>query len=224
MDSSAERRSTLPWGTLDRDTIVAAALELARADGLDGVSIRKVADAVGSSRMALYRHVHDKQELLDLVADEISRLSAELPVDEDAPWADRLRAIATSLRVHLTANPAFAEFIVVHSANGPGGVRMAELITRAVVATGLPPDRVAHHCLVFSDIVLGRIHRELAGDPTAAARNARLLEAAQHVPEATAVRRHDRELRQVHADAVFDAEVDMVIAAISAESARARTV
>ncbi|MBU4336429.1 MAG: TetR family transcriptional regulator [Actinobacteria bacterium] len=184
MQQPGQRRDGLGWGTLDQAGIVAAALEIARADGLSGLTIRRVAEALGASRMALYRHVHDKQELLDLVADEIAAQSADLPVDESAAWDVRLHAIATSLHTHLSANPAFAEFMVVHSAHGPGGVRMAELITRAVAATGLPPDRVAHHCLVFTDVVLGRIHRELNGDPTAAARNTRLLDAAQHVPEA----------------------------------------
>lgn len=217
MDRPEPPRGALEWGTLDRRQIVAAALELARADGLGDVTIRRVAQAVGASRMALYRHVHDKQELLDLVADEIARLSADLPVDESAPWDVRLHAIATSLRTQLSANPAFAEFMVVHSAHGPGGVQMAELITRAVAATGLPPGRVAHYCLVFTDIVLGRIHRELAGDPTSASRNARLLDAARTVPSAHLVRRHDAELRDVRADDVFASEVAMVLAAIRAE-------
>jgi AcrR family transcriptional regulator len=217
MEQPGQRRDGLGWGTLDRAGIVAAALEIARADGLSGLTIRRVAEAVGASRMALYRHVHDKQELLDLVTDEISALSADLPVDESAAWDVRLHAIATSLHTHLSANPAFAEFMVVHSAHGPGGVRMAELITRTVAATGLPPDRVAHHCLVFADVVLGRIHRELNGDPTAAARNARLLDAAQHIPEAQYVRRYDAQLRQVRPQAVFTAEVTMVVEAIRTE-------
>jgi AcrR family transcriptional regulator len=217
MDRTEPSRDALEWGTLHRQRIVDAALELARTDGLQAVTIRRVAQAVGASRMALYRHVRDKADLLNLIADEISRLSAELPVDESAAWDVQLHAIATSLRMHLSANPAFAEFLVVHSAHGPGGVRMAELITRAVASTGLPPDRVAHYCLVFTDIVLGRIHREIAGDPTAASRNARLLDAAQEVPEAGYVRRYDAQLRRVRAGDVFEAEVAMVIAAVRSE-------
>jgi len=220
MDRSEQPRDALEWGTLDRPKIVDAALELARTDGLGAVTIRRVAQAVGASRMALYRHVHGKQELLDLIADEISRLSADLPVDESAAWDVRLHAIATSLRTHLSANPAFAEFMVVHSAHGPGGVQMAELITRAVAATGLPPARVAHHCLVFTDIVLGRIHREVAGDPTAASRNARLLDAAHDVPAARYVRRYEAALREVRADDVFESEVEMVLSAIRSEVGR----
>jgi AcrR family transcriptional regulator len=224
MDRTEEPRDALGWGTLDRQRIVEAALELARTDGLPSVTIRRVAQAVGASRMALYRHVHDKADLLGLVSDEIARLSADLPIDESAAWDVRLHAIATSLRAQLSANPAFAEFMVVHSAHGPGGVQMAELITRAVAATGLAPGRVAHFCLVFSDIVLGRIHREIAGDPTAATRNARLLDAAQQIPEAHTVRRYDAALRQVRAEDVFESEVSMVIAAIRAEVDRAESV
>lgn len=214
------RPGALGWGTLDRGLIVEAALELARQEGIAAVTIRRVAQAVGSSRMALYRHVRDKQELLDLVADQIAWRAAQLPFDDHVPWDERLGGIAASLRVQLSANPAFAEFMVVHSAHGPGGVTMAELITRAVAATGLPPARVAHHCLVFTDVVLGRIHREVAGDPTAAARNARLLDAAAHSPQAQHVQRYSHELREVSPDAVFNAEVTMVLDAIRTEITR----
>jgi AcrR family transcriptional regulator len=217
-----QRPAALGWGTLDRGRIVEAALDLARSDGISGVTIRRVAQAVGCSRMALYRHVRDKQELLDLVADQIAWRAAQLPFDDRVPWDEQLGGIAASLRAQLSANPAFAEFMVVHSAHGPGGVTMAELITRAVAATGLPPARVAHHCLVFTDVVLGRIHREVAGDPTAAARNAKLLDAAQHSSQAPYVQLYCDELRRVSPDAVFATEVEMVIGTIAAEVSRSR--
>ena len=214
-------RTALGWGTLDLDRIVDASLALAREEGgLAAVTVRRVAEAAGCSRMALYRHVQDKQQLLDLAADRIAAdAAAGLALDDPAPWDERLRAIADSLRTHLERNPAFAEFMIVRSAHGPGGVRMAELITRAVARTGLAPDRVAHYCLVFTDVVLGRIHHEVAGDPTASSRNARLLAAAADVPDASFVRRYTEELRRVRTDDVFATEVAMVVGAMRAEIA-----
>lgn len=207
------------WGTLDLDQIVAATLVLARDDeGLAAVTVRRVASVLGCSRMALYRHVRDKQQLLDLAADRIAAdAAAQLPLDDPRPWDERLRAIADGLRTHLEANPAFAEFMIVRSVHGPGGVRMAELITRAVAAAGLPADRVAHYCLVFTDVVLGRIHHEVAGDPAARSRNARLLAAARDVPDAVYVRRYTEDLERVGADDVFRTEVSMVIGAMRSE-------
>lgn len=215
-EGAGAARTALEWGTLDRDRIVAAALDLARSDGLDGLTIRRLAEAVGASRMALYRHVRDKQELLDLVADEIAwQAVPEVGTDD---WRAALRAVAAGLRAGYSQNPAFIELVVVRSVHGRGGVAMAELITRTVAATGLPKDRVAHWCMVFSDVVLGRIQREVAGDPTRGERNARLLQAALDSGQAPVIARHADELLEVRADDVFATEVEMVIAAIEAEA------
>ena len=222
--AGGDGRAPRGWGTLDRDQIVEASLALAREPGgLAEVTVRRVADTVGCSRMALYRHISDKQELLDLAADRIAAdAAAGLALDDPAPWDDRLRTIAGHLRAHLERNPAFAEFMIVRSVHGPGGVRMAELITRAVADTGLTPERVAHYCLVFTDVVLGRIHHEVAGDPAASSRNARLLAAAARTPEASFVRRYTEHLERVSADEVFRTEVDMVVGAIHRELAGTR--
>ncbi len=208
------------WGTLDRDQIVAVALAVAREGGLGAVTIRRVADEVGASRMALYRHVRDKEELLDLVADEIAWQAvppAQDGVVDTADWRDRLRAIAAGLRRELTANPAFIDLIVVRAVHGRGGVAMSELITRAIAATGLTTARVAHFSMVFTDVVLGRIQRETAGDPTRGERNRRLIDAAVASGQAPFVERHEAELRTVQPDDVFATEVEMVIAALEKE-------
>jgi AcrR family transcriptional regulator len=210
------RTTPREWGSLDRDQIVAVALAVAQAEGIEGVTIRRVADAVGASRMALYRHVRDKQELLDLLADEIA-WQALPDVDDADDWRDRLRAIAAGLRERLTANPAFIDLMIVRAVHGRGGVAMSELITRAMAATGLPTARVAHFCMVFTDVVLGRIQREAAGDPTRGERNRRLIDAAVASGQAPFVVRHEAELRDVQPDDVFATEVEMVIAEIEKE-------
>lgn len=216
---SAGARAALEWGTLDRSGIVEAVMRLAHRGGVDAITIRAVAEELGASRMALYRHVRDKQELLDLVADEISWRSADLDLPDALPWADRLATLAERLRTQFAEHPAFIDLMVERSAHGRGGIRMAEHITRAVAASGLGDDAVARYALIFADVVLGRIQREHGGDPTRPSRNARLLDAAAHVTDgsADAVRRYADAIRHVDADAVFSTEVAMVIAAIRAE-------
>lgn len=86
-----------PKPRLDLDDIVAAAIELADEDGLDELSIRRLADRLGVGAMTLYGYVHAKSDLLDLMHDRIVgerghvRLRA-LP--GDAPWRRRLEAVA----------------------------------------------------------------------------------------------------------------------------------
>lgn len=219
MNGPAEspERAVRAWGTLDRGQIVAAALEIACKDGIEGLTIRRLAEAVGASRMGLYRHVRDKDEIIDLVADEISLRAIPGASGDDTPWQDRLRSIANSLRDRLTENPAFVDLMIRRSLHGKGGIAMAELITRTIASTGLPAARVAHYCLVFTDIGLGRVQRETVGDPVRAERNRRLIEAAIAAGDAPFVARYAEDLYAVRPDDVFASEVGMVIAAIEAE-------
>lgn len=77
--------------SLNRDRIVAAAVELADQAGLTSVSIRKVADRLGSGVMSLYRHIEGKDELLALMVDLVTdRYSWQ--VDHGADWREQLHA------------------------------------------------------------------------------------------------------------------------------------
>ena len=215
--STEKKRKARAWGSLDRAQIVAAALDIARQEGMSGLTIRKVSERTGASRMALYRHVSDKMELLELLADEMSWQSIPDDLGETAEWTERLRAIAHGLRKTFSAYPAFIELILPHPTHGRGAVAMSELITRVIASTGLPGPRVAHYTLVFTDIVLGRIHREMTGDPTNPQRNKLLVEAAVASGQAPFVTQYEAEWGRVEPDAVFLSELDMVIFAIERE-------
>jgi AcrR family transcriptional regulator len=72
---TAERRRGRP-PRLSRDAVIDAARVIVERDGIDALTMRSVARELGSSAMAIYRHVRDKDELLVLLLD---RLAAELP-------------------------------------------------------------------------------------------------------------------------------------------------
>ena len=211
-------RTSLSWGTLSREAIVESALALAREGGLGAVTIRSVADAVGCSRMALYRHVRDQDDLLDLLADEVSWAASVNAPDPGAPWEAQLVSVAAGLRAEFADNQAFIDLLITRAVDGRGGVRVSELITSAIASTGLPPERVAHYCLVYTDVVLGRIQREARGDPTSPTRNKRLIDAAVASEDAPTVRYYASYLRTVDPSTIFDAEVSMVCAAIREEA------
>jgi AcrR family transcriptional regulator len=90
--------------TLSREEVVAAAVALADAEGLEAVSMRRLADQLGVATMTPYSHVAGKDELLDLMRDEVSR---EMLVPEPLPagWRAALRAIALSTRDAIEAHP-----------------------------------------------------------------------------------------------------------------------
>lgn len=211
--TSAERR---PWGSLELGQIVEAAIELARAEGLDALTIRRLAAAVGASRMALYRHVPDKDALLTLLANEIAERHV-VPADALAgDWPDRLCALAYGMRRELRAYPGFAELIMTRGNHGPGGLRVAETIADILAAAGLGEPAAARYYLVFIDLVLGRAHREEHGDPTAPRRNAPLFTAAEDGARAPRFGALVPLLREFDPDTVFAAELDMLVGAIGA--------
>ncbi|PZF84623.1 TetR/AcrR family transcriptional regulator [Jiangella anatolica] len=208
-----ERR---PWGSLERTQIVDAAIAIAREEGLEALTVRRLAADVGASRMALYRHVPDKDALLDLVANEIAARYV-IPDDAlDGPWDQRLRALAGSMRTVLRQYPGFAGRMMDRANAGPGGVRIAETIADVLLAAGLGAEAAARYYLIVVDLVFGRVQRELTGDPTAPRRNAGLFEAAEASPDAARLKALLPGLRAVTADEVFAAELDMLVGAIRA--------
>lgn len=85
---------------LSKEAIVQAALDVLDDQGMDGVTVRAVAQRLGVKAPALYWHVKNKQELLDEMATEIWRRATEemLTLAAQPNWRERLRAYATIVR------------------------------------------------------------------------------------------------------------------------------
>ena len=87
---------------LDRDTVVNAAITLADERGLEAAGVRQVAERLGVTPMALYRHVGGKEGLLDAMADALYG-EIDLP-QPDEDWWDGLELLAHSTRRVLLAH------------------------------------------------------------------------------------------------------------------------
>src|SRR4051794_33014638 len=89
---------------LSREAIVAAAIAIADEEGLEAVSIRRIATRLETRPMSLYSHIETKGELIDLMMDEVigeTLLPGELPED----WREALRQIAHAMRAAARAHP-----------------------------------------------------------------------------------------------------------------------
>jgi AcrR family transcriptional regulator len=166
--------------------------------------------------MALYRHIPDKDALLDLVANEIA---ARYVIPDEAlrgHWEQRLRHLAHSMRDVLREHPVFVDRMMSRANAGPGGVRIADTIADILAAAGLGAAAAARFYLIFVDLVFGRLQRELHGDPTTPRRNAELFAAAETSHDAERLKALLPSLRTMTPDEIFDAEVDMLVGAIRA--------
>ena len=77
---------------LSKDAVTGRALELADADGLDALTIRKLAQHLGVTPMALYWHFRSKEDLLEGMGERVWS-EVDMNVDPAAAWPDQLRAM-----------------------------------------------------------------------------------------------------------------------------------
>jgi AcrR family transcriptional regulator len=107
-------------GKITRDVVLAAALQIIDADGADGLSMRRLARALGRDPMILYRHAN-KAALLDGVAETVL---AQLTVDSaDPDWAAQLRTIARGYRALALAHPDVVPLLVTRPLATPLALR-----------------------------------------------------------------------------------------------------
>jgi AcrR family transcriptional regulator len=126
-----------PAVRLDRAAIVATALRLVRAEGLAAVSMRRVADELGTAPMSLYRHLGDRRELLIAMLDEVAR-GIELPPSVGDPRAE-LTAVLTGIHDALRRDPWAVQLLVGDKLAGPSILPAIERIYAALAGTGLTP-------------------------------------------------------------------------------------
>ena len=127
---------------LDLARILTVAVAIADAEGLDAVSMRRVATEVGAGPMSLYRHVTDRDDLVLKMTDVVLR-EWRPPATDDSDWQDRLEAgswqLWTVFRRHPWAAPALS---LTRPQPVAGGLAYAEWMLTTLEATGLGSDEI----------------------------------------------------------------------------------
>src|ERR1700748_1043716 len=126
---------------LSKSAVVGRALELADRDGVDALTIRRLATELGVTPMALYWHFRSKEELLSGLSDHIWN-EVDLAVDQSAPWPDQLRSIMKSLVDVLRAHPSGAQLVLSHKKESEGSMRGAEMALRTLRGAGFRHEHV----------------------------------------------------------------------------------
>ena len=125
-----------PKPGLSVDAIVAAAIRLADAEGLEAVSMARVAEQLGFTTMSLYRHVASKEELLQLMWNASAQGTEDLVLaGED--WRARLRAWATTQREGIDRHPWITQMPMAAPPMGPNSLTFVERGLEAMDGTGL---------------------------------------------------------------------------------------
>lgn len=127
-----------PRPGLSVERVVAAAIGVARRNGLAAVSMSRVAKELDTVAMALYRYVSSKNELVTLMVDAVNGLPPDLP-DPDDTWREALRAWTQAMLDIARADPWTLEVPVAGPPMLPNAVDWFEAGLRCLSATPLDP-------------------------------------------------------------------------------------
>lgn len=149
----ARRRPRAEGLTIER--IVEEAIELVDVEGLDALTVRRLAARFDTGSATLYRHVASRDELLVLIVDHVLG-EIDLGVG-DGTARGQVEALATELRRVLLRHPNLVPALPAAPLQGPNARRGSEVTLAALLAAGFPIEHSVAAYLVLLDYVLGSV-------------------------------------------------------------------
>ena len=129
-----EQRQVASDAGLSKQRVVVEAVRLADREGVDGLSMRRLAGALGAGAMSLYHYVASKEELLDAMIDVVFE-EIELP-PEETDWQSAMRRRSVSARQVLARHPWANGPMVSRTSPGPANLRHHEAVTACLRRAG----------------------------------------------------------------------------------------
>ena len=159
-----EPRSRGPRSSLSRAQIVKVALRIADEEGLEAVSIRRIAMQLRSGAMSLYHYFDSRDELLDLMSDAVAA-DMLVPGELSRDWREALSAVAHQSRSAFLAHPWMLTTLQDRPRVSPNLLRHVEQTARSVIAlgeAGVAPQLLNGIVTAVDDYTIGYTLRELA--------------------------------------------------------------
>jgi len=140
--------------TLTRERVVAEALTVIAAEGVDALSMRALAIRLGVVPGALYRHVRNKEQLHDLVLDGVLA-EVDYQLDRTLAWTEQIKTLAHRLRTVLENHPGIAGLLKTRDPLGPHSLALAEAFLAPLHAAGFPARETGLAFSLIYDYTLG---------------------------------------------------------------------
>ena len=208
-ETGAARRAQLT-----RQRVVTAAVELADREGIDSISMRRLAQELGVEAMSLYTHVRNKNDLLDGMADAVI---SEIPLSADgAGWKTSLRQTVLAARGVMLRHTWAPRTIETRTAPGPAALGYVNAVMGILREGGFTIAQVHHAVHIFGSRALGFTQTlfDDSGDldPETAAQLERQLGATHpYVVEMALAVTHDGALGPCDDDAEFAFVLDFIL-------------
>jgi TetR/AcrR family tetracycline transcriptional repressor len=172
-----KRRKAVPRRTLSRERILTEALTLLDKEGARALGMRRLADHLGVTPMALYNHVRSKQDLLQgVVATVIDRI--DYP-DEGGDWRDRIRGCFRAMRAACLAYPGIVPLIESADVLPASIFRPMEITVSALRKAGIAPTDAVRAYYLLVTFTVGQVSYQIRGwgrgvDPVDAVQRGRI--------------------------------------------------
>jgi AcrR family transcriptional regulator len=158
--ASRTRRARQRQAPLSRDAILAAAIELADADGLESLTMRRLASSLGVEAMSLYNHVASKDELLDGMADLVAS-EIEVP-DRALDWKTAIRRSAISAHQVFMRHRWASGLLESRTNLGPARLRYVDAVIGVLSGAGFPLPTVGFAFMALDSHTYGFTLQELS--------------------------------------------------------------
>ena len=139
---------------LTRDRVVAEALAVIAHDGVQALTMRRLAARLGVVPGALYHHVRNKERLHDLVLDNVLA-EVDFNIDPSLDWTEQLRVLAHRLRQVLEAHPGVAGILKTRDPLGPHSLALAEAFLEPLQAAGFADREAGLAFFLLVDYTIG---------------------------------------------------------------------
>ncbi len=155
---------------LTRASVVARAIELGTAEGLEAVSLRRIAQELGVTPMALYRHVRDKQDLINAMTEVVLEGMDAVPaVRADMAWTERLRLEIENYKEQIDARPLALPLSIAYDGEGPPSFwRVLERLLAILLDAGFARRQAIVLIRMISNLLAGYLLLLQQGTPSGA--------------------------------------------------------
>jgi TetR/AcrR family tetracycline transcriptional repressor len=142
---------------LKRAAIVRRALKIGETEGLDAVSLRRVASEFGVTPMALYRHVRDKQDLINAMAEVVmDGLDLTVGFRASMKWTDRVRRALLNFRDQMDERPLALQLQIAYAGDNISTFwRPIEDVLGILLSAGFKPRDAAKLIRIVSNLLAG---------------------------------------------------------------------
>jgi AcrR family transcriptional regulator len=138
---------------LSRERVVRAAMALADAGGIDALTMRRLGDELGVEAMSLYKHVANKDDLIDGMTDAVF---AEIELPSDATdWRTAMRERAVSVRAALSRHPWATPLMQSRTSPGPATMRHHDTVIGTLRTAGFSVALTAHAFSALDSYIYG---------------------------------------------------------------------